>query len=166
MVCLRTGLVLAAEGGILSRLLVPFEFGLGGRFGSGRHWMSWIHRDDLVRLIVHAIATPSLVGAVDGTAPEPVRNLDFTTALGRALMRPALLPVPAAPLRFALGAFADELLLGGQKVMPRAALISGFEFAYPTIDDALEAIVGRRPCQSAASLSKKVSMPSLRSPLR
>lgn len=157
VVCLRTGLVLAAEGGMLSRLLVPFELGLGGRFGAGQHWMSWIHRDDLVRLIVHAIATPALAGAVDGTAPAPVRNREFTAALGRALGRPALLPLPAAPLRLVLGAFADELLLGGQRVMPRAALDSGFEFAYPTIDDALAAIVGR---------SRKVRVPSVLSPLR
>lgn len=163
VVCLRTALVLAADGGMLSRLLVPFELGVGGRMGGGRHWMSWIHRDDLVRLIVHAIATPGLAGALNGTAPVPVRNAEFTAALGRALSRPAALPVPAWPLRLALGAFADELLLGGQKVMPRAGLGSGFEFAYPTIGDALGAIVGN---QSAASLSRKVSTPSLRSPLR
>jgi hypothetical protein len=163
VVSLRTGLVLAADGGVLSRLLVPFELGVGGRMGGGRQWMSWIHRDDLVRLIVHAIATPTLAGALNGTAPGPVRNAEFTAALGRALSRPTVLPVPALPLRLALGAFADELLLGGQKVMPRAALGSGFEFAHPTIDDALGAIVGR---QSAASLSRKWSMPSFRSPLR
>ena len=163
VVSLRTGLVLAADGGMLARLLVPFELGVGGRMGRGRHWMSWIHRDDLVRLIVHAIATPTVAGALNGTAPVPVRNAGFTAALGRALSRPAVLPVPALPLRLALGAFADELLLGGQKVVPRAALGSGFEFAYPTIDDALGAVVGR---QSAASLPRKWSMPSLRSPLR
>ena len=143
VVHLRTGLVLAAEGGMLSRMLTPFEFGMGGPFGNGRHWMSWIHRDDLVRLIVHAIATPTLVGAVNGTAPLPVRNATFAAALGRALARPAILPMPAAPLRLALGAFADELLLGGQRVTPVAALNSGFRFIYPTIDDALGAVVGR-----------------------
>jgi uncharacterized protein (TIGR01777 family) len=163
VVSLRTGLVLGAEGGMLSRLLVPFDLGVGGRMGRGRHWMSWIHRDDLVRLIVHAIATPTLAGPINATAPGPVRNADFTAALGRALSRPAVLPVPALPLRLALGAFADELLLGGQKVLPRAALGSGFDFDYPTIDMALGAIVGN---QSAASLSRKWSTPSLRSPLR
>jgi len=143
VVRLRTGLVLAAEGGLLSRMLTPFELGLGGRFGAGRHWMSWIHRDDLVRLIVHAIVTPALSGPVNGTAPEPVHNAAFTAALGRALVRPAILPVPAAPLRLVLGAFAEELLLGGQRVIPRAALESGFRFIHPTIDDALGSIVGR-----------------------
>ena len=92
---LRTGLVLAAEGGLLARMLTPFEFGLGGRFGDGRQVMSWIHRDDMVRLIVHAIATPSLAGPVNATAPEPVANAHFTAALGRALTRPVVLPVPS-----------------------------------------------------------------------
>jgi uncharacterized protein (TIGR01777 family) len=144
VVRLRIGIVLAIDGGALSRMLTPFEFGLGGPFGAGRHWMSWIHLDDLVRLIAHAIATPGLQGAVNGTAPEPVRNAAFAQALGRALHRPALLPAPAAPLRLALGAFADELLLKGQRVVPAAALASGFAFAYPTLDGALGAIVGSK----------------------
>jgi uncharacterized protein len=152
VVYLRIGLVLGAEGGMLSRMLTPFEFGLGGPFGAGRHWMSWIHRDDLVRLIVHVIRTPSLSGPVNGTAPMPVTNAAFTAALGRALARPAILPVPAAPLRIALGAFAEELLLSGQRVMPMAALKSGFRFTYPAIDDALAAIVGRTQISCAKPL--------------
>eukprot|EP01035_Chromulina_nebulosa_P016736 gene16736-22192_t len=129
---------------MLARLLAPFEFGLGGRLGSGRQWMSWIHRDDLVRLIVHAIARPDIAGPLNATAPAPVTNARFTAALGRALHRPAILPVPTAPLHRLLGAFADELLLGGQRVLPAAALASGFRFVYPTIDAALGAIVGNR----------------------
>src|SRR5678816_437258 len=82
VVRLRIGLVLGTEGGMLANLLTPFEYGLGGPIGSGRQWMSWIERDDLVRLIAHAIATPSLAGAVNATAPEPVRNADFARALG------------------------------------------------------------------------------------
>jgi uncharacterized protein (TIGR01777 family) len=143
LVLLRIGLVLAAEGGPLSRMLTPFELGLGGPFGAGRHWMSWIHRDDLVRLILHAVATPSLAGAVNGTAPRPVRNAAFAAALGRALARPAILPAPAAPLRLVFGAFADELLLSGQRVIPAAALNAGFRFLYPDLDQALGAIVGQ-----------------------
>jgi uncharacterized protein (TIGR01777 family) len=143
VVCVRTGLVLASEGGMLSRMLTPFELGLGGPFGAGRHWMSWIHRDDLVRLILHAIATPTLAGPVNGTAPAPVTNAAFAIALGRAFGRPAVLPIPAAALRFALGAFAEELLLGGQRVAPRIALESGFRFLHPGIDGAFAAIVGR-----------------------
>lgn len=145
---LRTGLVLDSTGGMLARLLTPFEFGLGGRFGNGAHWMSWIHRDDLVRLIVHCMATPGLQGPVNATAPEPVTNRDFTAALGKALHRPALLPIPAWPLRLALGAFAHELLLSGQRVYPRAAMDGGFRFSYPTIDAAFGAIVGAAPAHA------------------
>ena len=144
-VLLRTGLVLASEGGMLARMLAPFEFGLGGRFGNGRHWMSWIHRDDLVRLIVHAVATQSLAGPVNATAPGPVTNRDFTAALGRALGRPAIVPIPGWPLRLALGAFAEELLLSGQRVLPDAATRSGFIYRYATIDEALCTITGRQP---------------------
>jgi uncharacterized protein (TIGR01777 family) len=124
-------------------MLTPFEFGLGGPFGDGRHWMSWIHRDDLVRLIVHAIATQDLAGAVNGVAPAPVTNGSFATALGRALGRPAILAMPAAPLRLVLGDFANELLLSGQRVLPTAAMNSGFRFTYPELAGALDAITGR-----------------------
>src|SRR5262249_17434907 len=86
----RIGIVLGTEAGMLSNLLVPFEFGLGGPIGSGKQWISWIERDDLIRLIAHIIATPQLSGAVNGTAPAPVRNAAFAQALGRALHRPAL----------------------------------------------------------------------------
>jgi uncharacterized protein len=160
VVLLRTGLVLASEGGMLSRMLTPFEFGLGGRFGDGKHWMSWIHRDDLVRLIVHAIASPGLTGPLNGTAPTPVRNAEFAAALGRALHRPAILPVPAKPLRLVLGAFADELLLGGQRVLPRAALEDGFRFLYPTVNDALRAIVGRTPMEQRNQAARDMSCAS------
>jgi uncharacterized protein len=146
---LRIGLVLAAEGGVLARMLTPFEFGLGGPFGAGRHWMSWIHLDDLVRLIAHVISNPELAGPINATAPVPVRNSEFATTLGRALERPAVLPVPAAPLRLVLGAFAEELLLSGQRVAPRAALATGFQFRYPELDQALKAIVGWREAARA-----------------
>ena len=141
-VLLRIGLVLGTEAGVLARLLTPFEFGLGGRMGDGRHWMSWIERDDLVRLIVFAIASPSLEGPVNATAPEPVRNAEFTTALARALGRPALLPVPAAPLRLLAGDLARELLLGGQRVVPAKALAVGFVFRHARLAPTLDAILG------------------------
>ncbi len=142
-VLLRIGLVLD-HGGMLARMLPAFKFGLGGRFGNGKHWMSWIHRDDLVRLIVHAIATPELSGPLNGTAPEPVTNREFTRALGAALHRPAILPVPRWPLHLLMGQFADELLFSGQRVVPAAALASGFRFSYPQIGPAFAAIVGRK----------------------
>lgn len=142
LVLLRIGLVLGREGGVLSRMLAPFEFGLGGPFGRGRHVMSWIHRDDLVRLIVRAIDDPALAGPVNGTAPAPVANRAFARALGKALGRPAFIPVPAAPLRLLLGDFARELLLGGQRVLPARAESAGFVFLYPALDAALAEIVG------------------------
>jgi uncharacterized protein len=142
-VCLlRTGIVLGAEGGALAQMLLPFELGLGGRMGSGRQWMSWIHRDDLVGLILHAIAVETVEGPLNGTAPAPVRNRDFARALGRALHRPALLPVPGFVLRFALGQMAEEVLLAGQRVLPKKAEETGFQFLYPTVEEALKEIVG------------------------
>ena len=143
-ILLRIGLVLDNDGGMLARMLTPFEFGLGGRFGVGTHWMSWIHRDDLVRLIIHTIASPTLAGPLNATAPQPVTNAQFTRALGRALRRPAILPVPAAPLRLVGGQFTQELLLSGQRILPTAALQSGFVFAYPDVQCALNAITGSK----------------------
>jgi uncharacterized protein (TIGR01777 family) len=139
---LRMGLVLGTDGGMLGQLLTPFEFGLGGPIGSGRQWMSWIERDDLIRLIAHIMAHPELSGAINATAPEPVRNTTFAATLARALHRPALLRLPAAPLRRLAGDLADELLLGGQRVLPAKALASGFEFRHPTLAGALAAILG------------------------
>jgi uncharacterized protein (TIGR01777 family) len=142
---LRIGLVLGMDGGLLRRLLLPFAFGLGGPMGSGQQWMSWIERDDLVRLIAHGIATPALLGPVNATAPEPVRNAAFMQALGGALNRPAWLRSPATMLRLVAGDFADELLLGGQRVLPAKAQASGFEFRHPTLSSALMEILGCRP---------------------
>jgi uncharacterized protein len=156
-VLLRTGLVLDSDGGMLARMLAPFEFGLGGRFGNGHQWMSWIHRDDLVRLVLHCIATPALQGPVNATAPEPVTNRVFTMSLARALARPAVIPVPAWPLRAALGDFAEELLLHGQRVFPQAAQQSGFRFFYPTIDQALQMICGCRPQTMAKAMEVKMA---------
>jgi hypothetical protein len=145
VVLLRTGLVLGTEGGLLSRLLSPFEFGLGGPIGRGTQWMSWIERDDLVRLIAHIAATPTISGPVNATAPEPVRNAAFAQALGRALNRPARLRVPAALLHRFAGAFADELLIGGQRVLPAKAGDSGFVFRHATLASGLAAMLGSRP---------------------
>ncbi len=140
---LRIGLVLGEAGGLLGRMILPYNLGLGGQFGNGQHWMSWIHRDDLVRLICHVIADLSLSGPVNATAPNPVRNREFSKALGTALGRPAFLALPAWPLKLALGDMARELLLGGQRVLPEAAERSGFVFRYPELGRALQAIVGK-----------------------
>ncbi len=150
VVRLRIGLVLGTEGGLLSRMLTPFEFGLGGPIGNGRQWMSWIERDDLVRLIAHAIATPKLCGAVNATAPVPVRNAEFARELGRAFRRPAVIPIPAFALRL-LGDLADELLLGGQQVLPDKALLSGFSFRHETLTSALAAMLPRHSARALRS---------------
>jgi hypothetical protein len=144
VVRLRIGLVLGVEGGVLANMLAPFEFGLGGPFGSGAQWMSWIARDDLVRLIAHIIASPKLSGAVNGTAPAPVRNADFAKALGRALHRPALLRMPAWLLHRLGGEMADTLILGGARVLPDKADATGFKFRHDTLAGALAIILGER----------------------
>lgn len=141
-VCLlRTGLVLAAHGGALGQMLLPFELGFGARLADGQQWMSWIHLDDLVRLIAHCIVKDDLSGPVNGTAPQPLTNTEFTHRLGHALRRPAWLWVPASVVRAALGEMADEVLLASQRVLPRKAEASGFRFLYPHADAALQAIL-------------------------
>ena len=139
---LRIGLVLDPAGGLLARMLTPFEFGLGGPFGNGKQMMSWITRDDLVRLIAHIIAEPRLAGAVNATAPGAVTNEIFTQALSGALNRPAIFRIPAKPLSAALGQFADELFLGGQNVKPDKAQAAGFVFDDPMLDPALRRMLG------------------------
>ena len=130
---------------MLGSLLSPFEFGLGGPIGDGRQWMSWIARDDLVRLIAHIIASPQLSGAVNATAPVPVRNSTFAQELGRALHRPTMLRLPASLLRRLTGDLADELMLTGRRVLPDKAEASGFKFRYETLQSALAAILGAQP---------------------
>lgn len=137
VVQLRIGLVLAREGGLLAQLLVPFRLGLGGRFGAGTHWMSWIERDDLVRLIAHVAADDSVRGPVNATAPNPVTNADFVRALGQALGRPTFLRIPRAPVEALLGDLARELFFGGQRVVPAKVLESGFAFRHPELREAL-----------------------------
>src|SRR5882672_3402811 len=141
VVHVRIGLVVGTEGGLLTRMLTPFEFGLGGPMGSGQQWMSWIERDDLVRLIVHALAKSDISGPINATAPIPVRNMKFSEELGRRLHRPAVFRIPAALLHHVAGDFADELLLGGQRVIPNKALSTGFVFRHETLRSAFEAIL-------------------------
>lgn len=138
---LRFGVVLAAGGGALGKMLLPFKLGLGGRMGSGRQWMSWVDRTDVVRAIEWAITTPAAEGVYDVTAPAPARNTDFTRALGAALNRPTLFPAPAFALRTALGAMADEMLLGGQRVLPVRLQAEGFAFEFPTLEASLRHVL-------------------------
>ncbi len=159
VVTLRIGLVLDHSGGMLARMLPAFDLCAGGRLGSGHQWMSWISRDDLVRLVAHAMSTPSLEGAVNAVAPAPVRNRDFTRALGAVLGRPTILPVPAWPLRLALGPVADELILASQRVVPAKALASGFRFQRATIEAALAAAVGAAPVMKSFNLGNAAAPP-------
>jgi hypothetical protein len=138
---LRTGVVLGKNGGALSKMLPPFKMALGGPMGSGQQWMSWVHMDDLVNAIVYALETPSINGPINGTAPNPVTNKAFSKALGSALNRPAVIPMPAFVLKLMMGEMAEELLLSGQRVVPAKLTRSGFEFKYPQLDDALRDII-------------------------
>ncbi|MER7914670.1 DUF1731 domain-containing protein, partial [Streptomyces sp. NPDC096068] len=134
----RTGLVVAREGGAWGRLFPLFRAGLGGRMGDGRQYWSFISLHDEVAALRHMVDTPSLSGPVNLTAPEPVTNREVTAAMGRVLRRPTLLTVPAPALRIVLGDFAQDVL-GSQRVLPGRLLETGFDFAFPTIDEAVRA---------------------------
>jgi uncharacterized protein (TIGR01777 family) len=138
----RTGMVLARQGGPLAILARLFRLGLGGRLGSGRQWWSWIALDDIVGIYLHAL-TRQVRGPLNGTAPNPVTNAELTAALARVLGRPALLAVPALGPRLALGQVADELLLASIRAHPAAALASGYAFRYPALEPALRDILNR-----------------------
>ena len=141
VVNVRLGLVLGKDGGALPRMLTPFRLGLGSPLGSGRQWMSWIHVDDVVGLLLLAAERPDLQGPLNATAPQPVTNREFTQALGRAVRRPTFLPaVPAGALRLALGELAS-LLLTSQRVLPRRAQAAGYTFVYSSLEDALQSLV-------------------------
>jgi uncharacterized protein (TIGR01777 family) len=137
VVLLRTGLVLSRAGGVLEKLLLPFKLGLGGPIGSGRQWMSWISLDDQLRAIEYALASPALSGPVNLVSPNPVTNAEFAATLGVVLTRPALVPVPALALELLFGEMARETILAGQRVLPRALVAAGFDFAHPTLEQAL-----------------------------
>jgi len=139
----RNGAVIAREGGMIDRILLPFQLGLGGRLGSGEQFLSWIALGDLVRAIEHAIIDESLSGPVNAVAPNPVRNREFTEALGTALDRPTVLPLPAIAVRTLLGEMGEELLLTSKRAVPAKLLQSGFSFRYPTLEEALAAELGR-----------------------
>lgn len=136
VVKLRIGVALGREGGALARMLPAFGAGAGGRLGSGRQWMSWIHADDLVGLIRFALEQRSVCGVLNATAPNPVTNAEFTSALGRVLVRPTVVFVPGFVLKMLLGEMS-EVLLSSQRVLPEAAQAAGFAFRYPLIEPAL-----------------------------
>ena len=133
VVRLRTGVVLGKGGPAFEKLHTLFKLGIGGRLGSGRQWMPWIHVDDLRAAIVHAVFSESLAGPVNGTAPHPERNLDFTHKLASTLRRPAIFPAPAFALKLILGDFSSALL-GSQRAIPSALEADGFKFKFPSFD--------------------------------
>lgn len=140
---MRIGVVLGKDGGALPQMLPPFKMGFGGRLGNGKQYMSWIHIDDLVGIMLYAAENESMQGPYNCVSIKPVTNAEFTRALAKALHRPAILPVPGIALRVALGEFAN-VLLGSQKVIPARTIQSGYTYIYPELSKALEDLVEKR----------------------
>jgi uncharacterized protein (TIGR01777 family) len=138
VVHLRFGVVLAGQGGALEKMLPIFRLGMGGPLGGGRQWMSWVAISDAIAAIEFALETPQLAGPVNVVAPQPVTNLEFTHALGKAVHRPAIVPAPAFALKLAFGEMADEALLASQRVVRSRLTEHGFSFAFPRLDSALD----------------------------
>jgi len=143
VVTARIGIVLGVGGGALGKMLLPFRLGLGGRLGAGTQWMPWVHLDDLVGLLLHAASNRDISGAMNAVAPNPVTNSEFTRTLAAALRRPAIFPVPGFALRARFGEMA-AILLGSQRVVPRVAERTGYRFRYPSLENALRGLIGRR----------------------
>ncbi|MDX2187934.1 MAG: TIGR01777 family oxidoreductase [Opitutaceae bacterium] len=141
----RFGLILSADGGALSRMLLPFHLGLGGPIGPRRHWVSWISRDDVLGALYHCMLDQRCRGPVNFVSPEPLRQSQWARCLGAVLRRPAVLPVPAFALRFAFGQMADETLLASTRVVPNRLLRSGYVFRHPTLEAALAHTLGSAP---------------------
>jgi uncharacterized protein (TIGR01777 family) len=140
-VIIRTGVVLGAGGGFLSRVLLPFRLLLGGRLGSGKQWIPWIHIDDEIGAIVFLMEKENLQGVFNLTPPNPLTSKEFFRFLGKAMRRPSWLPVPGFVLRVFLGEMAKELILSGQRAVPKRLLDSGYEFEYPDAEPALREIL-------------------------
>ncbi|WP_338040478.1 DUF1731 domain-containing protein [Methylocucumis oryzae] len=139
-VCIvRTGLVLGSDGGMLATLLPSFNLGLGGRLGSGQHWQSWIHKNDWLAIVESLIADTTMQGSYNATAPNPVRQAEFASALAKRLHRPALIATPQWLLRALMGEMAD-IILASQRVLPQRLLEHGFTFQHPDLEKALSAL--------------------------
>jgi uncharacterized protein (TIGR01777 family) len=142
VVQLRTGVVLDSGGGALARMLTPFRLGVGGPVAGGRQYMSWVHSEDLVGLALAAIDDERWSGPINATAPEPVSNRDFSRALGKALRRPSLLPVPGLAMRMAYGEMS-QVITTGARVLPAKALVLGYRFHHPRLDEALRSALAQ-----------------------
>ena len=143
VVITRFGIVLESDGGALSRMAMPFKFFLGGHLGRGKQWVSWVHREDIIGFMKYALENESISGHINLTAPQPVTNKEFCSALGKALNRPSWFHVPAFMIKLTLGE-VGKVLLTGQRVLPEKALKAGYQFKYLEINEALMAIFGRK----------------------
>ena len=137
----RLGMVLGHDGGALEKIIPAFKLGLGGKLGDGSQWMSWIHINDFVNMIVYSIENPSIKGIINAVSPNPVKNIEFTKTLGRVVKRPTILPVPGIALKVALRDLSD-LLLNSQKVSAEKICKNGFKFTYPTLEEAFNEVCG------------------------
>ena len=137
---LRTGIVLG-NGGALSKMLGPFKLGAGGRMGTGTQWMSWIHINDLIGIILYCMEHEDIQGPVNGTSPYPATNLQFTKALGKVLNRPTIFPMPGAVIKLLMGQMGEELLLAGKKILPKKIQAAGYTFLYENLEQALADVV-------------------------
>ncbi len=138
---LRTGIVLGHNGGVLNKMLFPFKMGLGGRMGTGEQWMSWIHIDDMIRIIDYCIEHDDIKGPINCTAPCPVTNQVFTKELAKCLGKPAFLPIPAIAIKLLMGEMGNELLLNGNKVLPAKLEQLGFKFKFERLENAFSALL-------------------------
>ena len=140
VVLARFGIILASEGGALPEMMLPFKFGVGGRLGDGKQWMSWVTLEDVVAILRLALIKRELRGPINVVAPEPVRNADFVKELAKAMHRPAIFPAPAVALRLAMGEMADALLLSSQRAIPQKLTGEGYSFGSRNLKDALETV--------------------------
>lgn len=138
---LRIGPVLEKGGGMLAKILPSFNLGLGSQIGNGKQWLSWIDRDDLIKLIFFVINQPNIEGPINATSPNPVTNKEFSLALAKILHRPCFLKTPEFIFKLLFGQMAEEIMLNGQKILPAKAISYGFEFSYPTIQESLAKIL-------------------------
>lgn len=142
VVCVRIGIVLAPGGGALARMKTPFKMGAGGRIGTGKQWMSWVHIEDVVGMLLHASRTTVVRRALNAVSPRPVTNIEFTKALARAVHRPAFIPLPKTALRIAFGEMSG-VLMASQRVLPRVAEHTGYAFRHTALDSTLAAIMAQ-----------------------
>jgi uncharacterized protein len=136
----RTGVVLGENGGALKQMLTPFKLGLGGKLGSGKQWMSCVHRDDVVGMLLHAAGHDEVRGGFNAVGPDPVTNIEFTKTLGRVLHRPTVFAVPGFALKLMFGEFSDALL-GSARCVPKKMTAAGYAFLYPSLEAALKAVL-------------------------